>query len=140
MKALVFDTSVPRYLATSAIARLYPQVLLSKFSPTQLREIPEPVLKGDDWVKIRPRLSGLCGTDMGIVLCRQSTTLEPFAAYPMILGHEVSGEREGSRRNTVGDIGTIRAGGSIPSGLPRRATLPDVVFEVSHVIVLRQSS
>jgi threonine dehydrogenase-like Zn-dependent dehydrogenase len=92
MKALAFETSVPRYLLVSAIARVRPQVLFSNLAPTQMREIPEPALKGDDWVKIRPRLSGLCGTDMGIVLCRQSTTLEPFASYPMILGHEVSGE------------------------------------------------
>jgi len=67
-------------------------VLTSPLAPTQLREIPEPRLPGAKWVKIRPIIAGICGSDMGIFTCHQSFTLAPFASYPFVVGHEVCGE------------------------------------------------
>ncbi len=92
MKAVVFDYTIPRYLLTGALARRWPKVLYSPIAPTQLREVPEPELPGPEWVKIRPRISTLCGSDMSIILCHQSTTLQPFSSNPFVLGHEVCGE------------------------------------------------
>jgi L-iditol 2-dehydrogenase len=92
MKALAFKLNRPFYLMTGALDRRWPRVLFSPIAPVKLREVPEPRLLGDDWVTIRPRLAGLCGSDMGIILCHESLTLQPFASYPFVLGHEVCGE------------------------------------------------
>lgn len=92
MKALTFAYSIPRYLLTGALADRMPRVLFSGLAPVQLREVPEPELPGPDWVKIRPRLAGLCGSDLSIIRCHESLTLQPFASYPFVLGHEVCGE------------------------------------------------
>jgi L-iditol 2-dehydrogenase len=92
MKALTFKYNIPRYLLTGALDRRWPRVLFSPIAPVRLRDVPEPRLLGDEWVTIRPRLSGLCGSDMGIILCHESLTMQPFASYPFVLGHEVCGE------------------------------------------------
>ncbi len=92
MKALQFNYSIPRYLATRALAHRFPWVVTSPLAPTQLRDIPEPELLGPKWVKIRPIVAGICGSDMSIFTCHQSLTLAPFASYPFVVGHEVCGE------------------------------------------------
>jgi threonine dehydrogenase-like Zn-dependent dehydrogenase len=58
----------------------------------QVREIEEPGLIGPDWVKVKPRLSGFCGSDLSIAKCHESLTLEPFSSNPFVVGHEVCGE------------------------------------------------
>jgi threonine dehydrogenase-like Zn-dependent dehydrogenase len=92
MKALVFEYNIPKYLLTGALARKWPRILTTDLAPARVREIEEPRLPGPEWVKIRPRLSGFCGSDLSIVLCRESLTLAPFASYPFVIGHEVCGE------------------------------------------------
>lgn len=92
MKALTFEYSIPKYLLIGALSEHRPQLLTSRLAPVQVREIEEPRLIGPDWVKIRPRLSGFCGSDLGIVKCRENLTLQPFASFPFVLGHEVCGE------------------------------------------------
>ncbi len=92
MKALTFEYSIPRYLLTGALCERRPQILFSSMAPVQVREVEEPVLLGPQWVKVKPRLSGLCGSDLSIVKCHENLTLQPFASFPFVLGHEVCGE------------------------------------------------
>jgi L-iditol 2-dehydrogenase len=92
MKALTFDYTIPRYLLTGALSDRWPQVLTSSIAPMQVREVEEPVLLGPDWVKVKPRLSGFCGSDLSIAKCHESLTLEPFSSNPFVVGHEVCGE------------------------------------------------
>ncbi len=92
MKALVFEYNIPKYLLTGLLARRWPKVLYSRLAPAGIREVEEPRLPGPEWVKIKPRLSGFCGSDLSIVLCHESLTLAPFASYPFVIGHEVCGE------------------------------------------------
>ena len=91
MKALTFEYNIPKYLLTGALDRRMPKILFSPIAPVALRDVPEPDLPGDDWVKVKPILSGLCCSDMGIITCHESLTLQPFASYPFVLGHEVCG-------------------------------------------------
>jgi L-iditol 2-dehydrogenase len=92
MKALTFNYSIPKYLLTGVLAPRWPDVIFSSWSLTGVREVPEPPLLGPHWVKIKPRLAGLCGSDMSIIRCHESLTLQPFASFPFIFGHEVCGE------------------------------------------------
>lgn len=92
MKALTFDYTIPKYLLTGALCERWPQVLTSQLAPMQVREVEEPGLLGPDWVKVRPRLSGFCGSDLSIAKCHESLTLEPFSSNPFVVGHEVCGE------------------------------------------------
>lgn len=50
-----------------------------------------PALPGPDWVRVRPLLAGICGSDTALLTGRASAILSPFASFPAILGHEVVG-------------------------------------------------
>ena len=58
-----------------------------------------PPLPGPDWVRLRPTLAGICGTDLGVLTGHASSILSPFASFPAVLGHEVVGvvEETGAR-------------------------------------------
>jgi threonine dehydrogenase-like Zn-dependent dehydrogenase len=56
-----------------------------------LSHYPTPALLGPDWVRIRPLLAGICGSDTSLLTGRASPILSPFASFPAILGHEVVG-------------------------------------------------
>jgi L-iditol 2-dehydrogenase len=58
-----------------------PWVGLDRYSP--------PPLPGPDWVRLRPILSGLCGSDIALLTGKASAVLSPFASFPAVLGHEV---------------------------------------------------
>ncbi|MDP9250108.1 MAG: alcohol dehydrogenase catalytic domain-containing protein [Chloroflexota bacterium] len=54
-----------------------------------LSDYPIPQLRGPDWVRLRPQLAGICGSDLALLTGRASPILSPFASFPAILGHEV---------------------------------------------------
>ena len=56
-----------------------------------LSSYPIPTLPGTDWVRVRPTLAGICGSDTSLLTGRASPILSPFASFPAILGHEVVG-------------------------------------------------
>jgi threonine dehydrogenase-like Zn-dependent dehydrogenase len=58
-----------------------PWVGLDRYAP--------PALPAPDWVRLRPILSGLCGSDMALLTGKASSALSPFASFPAVLGHEV---------------------------------------------------
>jgi threonine dehydrogenase-like Zn-dependent dehydrogenase len=68
-----------------------PWLELSRYEPS-----PPP---GGDWVRVRPTLAGICGTDMALLTGHASAVLSPFASFPAVLGHEVVGvvEEDGQR-------------------------------------------
>ena len=56
-----------------------------------LSRYPVPALPGPDWVRLRPLLAGICGSDTSLLTGRASPILSPFASFPAILGHEMVG-------------------------------------------------
>ena len=64
----------------------------SPFSCTRLVDIPEPQLPTPEWVKVRTRLSGICGSDLATITAKGSPYFSPFTSTPFVLGHEIVGE------------------------------------------------
>jgi hypothetical protein len=60
-----------------------PWVGLDRYAPV--------ALPGADWVRLKPTLAGVCGTDIALLTGRTSAILSPFASFPAVLGHEVVG-------------------------------------------------
>jgi len=89
MKAVVFELSVPRYLLGRTLGGITTAVTFGALSGLKLRELPEPVLPGPEWVRLRVLAAGICGTDISTLSFRTSPVLEPFASFPAVLGHEV---------------------------------------------------
>jgi threonine dehydrogenase-like Zn-dependent dehydrogenase len=63
-----------------------------RFSPLQPEDAPDPVLPTPQWVRVRPLLSGICGSDLGTLSSENSPYFSPITSPPFVMGHEVFGE------------------------------------------------
>jgi threonine dehydrogenase-like Zn-dependent dehydrogenase len=75
-------------LTRAAAARL-PAAGASPMGFVRLDDVEPPALPGPDWVRLAPRLSGICGSDLGVITAHDSFTLEPYSSYPFTFGHEI---------------------------------------------------
>jgi threonine dehydrogenase-like Zn-dependent dehydrogenase len=91
MLALRYSKSVPRYLLMRTGAKRIKSLETSRFSPLRLEEIPEPDLPTPEWVRVKPLLSGICGSDLGTLSSENSPYFSPITSPPFVLGHEVVG-------------------------------------------------
>ncbi len=63
-------------------------------TPMALQEIPDPKPIGPDWVVLRTRLTGICGSDTKQVLMDMGgdapdMSMTAFISFPQVLGHEI---------------------------------------------------
>lgn len=109
MQALLFRHSVPRQIITKLLSFASAQALFGATAPMQLEEIPEPALPADDWLVIRTRLCGICGSDYKQVFLSGSVDnpMTSVISFPQVLGHEVVGVVErvgpGVKQRRVGE-------------------------------------
>jgi threonine dehydrogenase-like Zn-dependent dehydrogenase len=92
MLALELYRSVPRYLAARAVGDRLPGLLAGPLAPLRLVNREEPAVPGEGWARVRPRLSGICGSDLATVAGRASFYFSPLVSMPFVPGHEVVGE------------------------------------------------
>src|SRR5690606_23535666 len=103
MKALQFSRNLPRYAA----ARIAGAVVAGRGSgpgPLELVDIDPPDVPADGWVRVRPRLAGICGSDLSTIDGRSSRYFEPIVSFPFVPGHEVVADRtatDGSDRVVI---------------------------------------
>lgn len=88
MKALTFHPTIPRFVATKFLGTLRREALWGRFAPLQLRDIPDPRLPADDWVRVAVRLGGICGSDLHTIQLDASPALSALTSFPFVLGHE----------------------------------------------------
>ena len=100
MKALVFSRKPARYAAAMVAGTLRPG-RGARFGPLSLRDVDPPELPGADWLPLRPRLSGICGSDLATLDGRSSRYFEPIVSFPFTPGHEIVGDMEDGRRVVV---------------------------------------
>jgi threonine dehydrogenase-like Zn-dependent dehydrogenase len=105
MKAIYFEISVPRYVVGKALGPIYKPLYWSGLSCLRYGDVPEPALPGPDWVKIRTRYGGICGSDMGLIRLHESPYLSPFGSQRFVIGHENLG--------TITEVGTGVEGWSV---------------------------
>ncbi len=103
MLALRYRKSVPRYLLMRAGAKRIKNLETSRFSPLQLEVVPDPEPPTPEWVRVRPLLSGICGSDLGTLSSENSPYFSPITSLPFVLGHELVGV-------VAEDNGVFRAG------------------------------
>ncbi len=112
MKALLFNITVPNYLALQVLGRISRNYYFEgPFATVRLRDVPEPTLPNQDWVKIRVRLCGFCGSDLNLLMVKDSPMASPFTSFPCIFGHELCGDVVETGRSAdtcaVGDLVTV---------------------------------
>ena len=76
-------------------------VATSALSMLKLGDVQEPVLPTRDWVRVRPSVSGICGSDLAAIGGHVSLYLDPLTSYPFVPGHEVVGVLDDGARVVV---------------------------------------
>ncbi|HEX4218882.1 MAG TPA: zinc-binding dehydrogenase [Acidimicrobiales bacterium] len=107
MKALVFERNLPRYGA-SRLASVFGSGRGAGIGPLQLLDVDPPELPGEGWYRLRPVLSGICGSDLATLDGRSSRYFEDVVSFPFVPGHEVVG--------ILDDGGVDHTGASLPAG------------------------
>ena len=97
MKALQFERDIPRYAAARAAGSLVPG-RGATHGPLKLTRVDPPDLPTADWVRVRPLLAGICGSDLATIDGRSSRYFEPIVSFPFVPGHEIVGETDDQRR------------------------------------------
>ncbi|HEX6597160.1 MAG TPA: zinc-binding dehydrogenase [Acidimicrobiales bacterium] len=97
MRALLFERNLPRY-AVAKVAGSLAAGLGARVGPLSLTETDDPDLPGPGWVRVRPRLAGICGSDLATVDGKSSRYFEPLVSFPFVPGHEVVGELANGQR------------------------------------------
>ena len=100
MRALLFERSLPR-LAAARLAGAVTPGLGGRFGALRLVDLDEPALPGPGWERVRPALSGICGSDLATVDGHASRWFEPIVSFPFVPGHEVVGTTDDGRRVVV---------------------------------------
>ena len=91
MEALEFRYEPLRYLASRVVYGAGRRFWSARVAPLHLVRLPRPDPPRPGWRRIDVRLSGICGSDLGMVTGSESLYLEPEATYPFVPGHELTG-------------------------------------------------
>jgi threonine dehydrogenase-like Zn-dependent dehydrogenase len=106
INALEVYRSMTRYVAARAIGDRLPGMLAGPITPLRLVHRDPPQVRHDGWVRVRPRLSGICGSDLATLSGHASLYLSALVSMPFVPGHEVVGE-------TIDDAPGLPAGSRV---------------------------
>lgn len=80
-------------LSAGTATRLGPLELVNRDAPT-LPDHP-------GWHRIRPRLAGICGSDLSLVEGHASTYFDDWVSFPFVPGHEIVADCDDGRRVVI---------------------------------------
>jgi threonine dehydrogenase-like Zn-dependent dehydrogenase len=97
--ALEYHRSPGRFIAARSLTATklggrMSGMIAGNVSPLRLINRQAPELPGEGWTRVTPRLSGICGSDLGLLTGRSSPYLSPMTSMPFVPGHEVVGETQ----------------------------------------------
>jgi threonine dehydrogenase-like Zn-dependent dehydrogenase len=103
MKSLVFERDLARFAAARVAGAIVPGRGASH-GPLRLRRNDPPEPPAEDWVAVRPRLSGICGSDLATIDGHASRYFEPIVSFPFVPGHEIVGELDDGSRVVIESV------------------------------------
>ena len=91
MKALVFGVKPESFTPPEDANQLVKNLA---FTPVALEDVPKSTPLRPDWVVLKPRLVGICGSDSKQILLDwgggdRDNPMMPFTSFPQVMGHEV---------------------------------------------------
>jgi threonine dehydrogenase-like Zn-dependent dehydrogenase len=113
-RALELYRSLPRYAAARVISGRLPSLsgaAAGLAAPLRLSSRADPRLPGEGWVTVRPRLAGICGSDLATVTGKSSFYFSPLVSLPFTPGHEIVGDLDDGVR--LADGSELAAGSRV---------------------------
>jgi threonine dehydrogenase-like Zn-dependent dehydrogenase len=92
--ALEYFRSAPRFVGARTIGAKAPGLIAGPLAPLRMKQIkdPEPPKGRAGWARVKPLLSGICGSDLAMLAGKSSFYFSPLVSLPNVPGHEVVGE------------------------------------------------
>jgi threonine dehydrogenase-like Zn-dependent dehydrogenase len=100
MKAIRYHRKPVKFAASRLASSLRPGSGAA-YGPMELSEPKELPLPSAEWVRVRPQLSGICGSDLATVEGRSSRWFEPIVSFPFVPGHEILALNSDDKRVVV---------------------------------------
>jgi len=90
MFSIVFEPRPWHWIAAKLLGRFRPSVYWGPAGAVRQCDLEIPDLPGPDWVLLRTRLGGICGTDLGVILMKHHPggILRAYLPRRVVLGHE----------------------------------------------------
>jgi len=90
MQAVFYGINPVGWATCKWLRFFWPGCLVSRLNGLRLRDVPPPELPGEDWVRLRTRMAGVCGSDLALIAQKQpcDSLLQAFSDLPAPLGHE----------------------------------------------------
>jgi threonine dehydrogenase-like Zn-dependent dehydrogenase len=84
MKALQFSVNIPKFILAKILKPVLGDRVFYKgpVKTVRLVDIPEPSLFSPEWVRIRTRYCGFCGSDLNLIRLHDSPRASPFTSFP----------------------------------------------------------
>ncbi len=101
MKTMYLQVSVPRIVLTRLLARCSRAAYFAPTACLHLVTMPDPPLPAPDWVRVRNRMCGICGSDLHQIFVDAGLDVAPVALpshQRIYLGHEMVG--------TISEVGS----------------------------------
>ena len=131
IQALTFERSELRYAAAKAASWLSAEAS-AQLGPLRLALVEPPELPTEaGWQRLRPRLSGVCGSDLSTIACETSRYFEGLVSFPFVMGHEIVGDLEDGRRVAIDAVLGHAARGFAP---PHAGAAPADGHDYSHSV------
>jgi threonine dehydrogenase-like Zn-dependent dehydrogenase len=92
---MILEVSIPRVLLARILGRISRAAYFAPTSPLHLVDLPDPPLPAPDWVRVRNRLCGICGSDLHQLFVDAGLDVAPIALPShrrIYLGHEMVGQ------------------------------------------------
>jgi threonine dehydrogenase-like Zn-dependent dehydrogenase len=102
VRAILFERNLARFAAARLVSTLG-SGRGAGVGPLRLAETDAPDLPGPGWHRVRPLLSGICGSDLSTLDGRSSRYFEELVSFPFVPGHEVVGTVEQAAVSAGGD-------------------------------------
>jgi threonine dehydrogenase-like Zn-dependent dehydrogenase len=83
--------SIPAWLLLKALGHRFPSLATGPFALLRLRDVEPPRLPNARWARIRPLMSGVCGSDLASIAAEGGPFFAPLTSFPFTFGHEVVG-------------------------------------------------
>ncbi|MDO8364394.1 MAG: zinc-binding dehydrogenase [Actinomycetota bacterium] len=100
MSRLVFSRKPAKFALARIAGAIMPGAGASvgplALEPDERLPLPTP-----EWVRLRPRMAGICGSDLSLIDGTASAYFDPLVSYPFTPGHEVVADVEGHQRRVV---------------------------------------
>lgn len=114
IKALRIDRNTGRFMLARLVSG-FDTGSAARLGPLTYGNIDAPELHGEGWHRVRPLLTGICGSDLATVEGHASTYFENWVSFPFVPGHEIVGRLESGERVVIEPVlGHAARGHALP--------------------------